>query len=284
MSFRFQAAMLLALTGIAASSAIAQQVSTPPILSKVGITQNLNARIPPDLMFRDETGKSVRIGDFFGQKPIVLSLVYFDCPALCTEVLNGELRTMKAISLDLGKDFDAVTVSFEPKDTPALARAKRDVYAGQYGRPEAADHWHFLTGEQQSIDALTNVVGFHYAYDSSIRQYAHAAAILVLTPDGRIDRYFYGVIYPARDVRLGLVEASEGKIGTLTDHALLYCYQYDPMTGKYGVVVMNVLRAAGGLTVLLLGIFMTMMFLRERKRPSAVPPAAGANARIGLLK
>jgi protein SCO1/2 len=271
MSFRFQAAMLLALTGIAASSAIAQQVSTPPILSKVGITQNLNARIPPDLMFRDETGKSVRIGDFFGQKPIVLSLVYFDCPALCTEVLNGELRTMKAISLDLGKDFEAVTVSFEPRDTPALAKAKRDVYIGQYGRPEAAEHWHFLTGEQQSIDALTSVAGFRYAYDSSIRQYAHAAAILVLTPDGRIDRYFYGVQYPARDVRLGLVEASEGKIGTLTDHALLYCYQYDPMTGKYGVVVMNVLRAAGGLTVLLLGIFMTVMFLRERKRTPRAP-------------
>ena len=279
MSFRFQAAILVALAGIAASPANAQQVSTPPILSKVGITQNLNARIPPDLMFRDETGKSVRIGNFFGQKPIVLSLVYFDCPALCTEVLNGQLRTMKAISLDLGKDFDAVTVSFEPKDTPALARAKRDVYAGQYGRPGAVDHWHFLTGEQQSIDALTNVVGFRYAYDSSIRQYAHAAAILVLTPDGRIDRYFYGVIYPARDLRLGLVEASEGKIGTLTDHALLYCYQYDPMTGKYGVVVMNVLRAAGGLTVLLLGIFMTLMFLRERKKASAVPPAAGAKAR-----
>lgn len=279
MSCRFHAAMLLALTGIAALSASAQQVTTPAILSKVGITQNLSARIPPDLVFRDETGKSVRIGEFFGKKPIVLSLVYFDCPALCTEVLNGELRTMKAISLDLGKDFEAVTVSFEPKDTPALAKAKRDVYAGQYGRPEAADHWHFLTGEQQSIDALTNVVGFHYAYDSTIRQYAHAAAILVLTPDGRIDRYFYGVIYPARDVRLGLVEASQGKIGTLTDHALLYCYQYDPMTGKYGVVVMNVLRAAGGLTVLILGIFMTLMFLRERKRPSGIPPAAGAKAR-----
>jgi len=272
MSCRFRAAMFVALTGVAAFSANAQQATTPAILSKVGITQNLNSRIPPDLLFRDETGKSVRIGDFFGRKPILLSLVYFDCPALCTEVLNGELRTMKAISLDLGKDFDAVTVSFEPKDTPALAKAKRDVYAGQYGRPEAADHWHFLTGEQQSIDALTNVVGFHYAYDSSIRQYAHAAAIRVLTPDGRIDRYFYGVIYPARDVRLGLVEASEGKIGTLTDHALLYCYQYDPMTGKYGVVVMNVLRAAGGLTVLILGIFMTVMFLRERKRPSGLPP------------
>jgi protein SCO1/2 len=279
MSHRFRAAMLLALTGIAAFSTSAQQPSMPTILSKVGITQNLNAQIPPDLEFLDETGKSVRIGDFFGHKPVVLSLVYFDCPALCTEVLNGELRTMKAISLDLGKDFEAVTVSFEPKDTPALAKAKRDVYAGQYGRPEAANHWHFLTGRQPSIDALTNVAGFHYAYDSAIRQYAHAAAILVLTPDGRIDRYFYGVQYPARDVRLGLVEASEGKIGTLTDHALLYCYQYDPMTGKYGVVVMNVLRAAGGLTVLLLGIFMAVMFLRERKRPSGIPPAAGAKAR-----
>jgi protein SCO1/2 len=279
MTCRFPAAMLLAFTGISALSAGAQQATTPAILSKVGITQNLNARIPADLMFRDETGKSVRIGDFFGRKPIVLSLVYFDCPALCTEVLNGELRTMKAISLDLGKDFEAVTVSFETKDTPALAKAKRDVYIGQYGRPEAAEQWHFLTGEQQSIAALTNVAGFHYAYDSAIRQYAHTAAILVLTPDGRIDRYFYGVQYPARDVRLGLVEASEGKIGTLTDHALLYCYQYDPMTGRYGVVVMNVLRAAGGLTVLILGIFMTVMFLRERKRTVGVSPAGGVKAR-----
>jgi protein SCO1 len=279
MSCRFHAAMLLALTGVAAYSANAQQATTLPILSKVGIAQNLNSQIPPDLLFRDETGKSVRFGDFFGKKPIVLSLVYFDCPALCTEVLNGELRTMKAIALDLGKDFEALTVSFEPKDTPALAKAKRDVYAGQYGRPGAADHWHFLTGEQQSIDALTNAAGFQYAYDASIHQDAQAAAILVLTPGGRIDRYFYGVIYPARDVRLGLVEASEGKIGTLTDHAMLYCYQYDPMTGKYGVVVMNVLRVAGGLTVLILGIFMTMMFLRERKRPVGVPPAAGAKAR-----
>jgi protein SCO1/2 len=279
MNRKLHASMLLVLIGFVGVSASAQQVSKPAILNQVGIAQNLNAQIPPDLLFRDETGKSVRIGDFFGQKPIVLSLVYFDCPALCTEVLNGELRTMKAISLDLGKDFDAVTVSFEPKDTPALAKAKRDVYIGQYGRPGAVDHWHFLTADQASIDALTNAVGFHYAYDSSIRQYAHAAAILVLTPDGRIDRYFYGVIYPARDVRLGLVEASQGKIGTLTDHALLYCYQYDPMTGKYGVVVMNVLRAAGGLTVLILGIFMTMMFLRERKRSVSVSPAAGAKAR-----
>ena len=280
MNWKFRAALLMSLAAIALPAG-AQQLARPSILKKVGISQNLGAQIPPDLAFRDETGKPARIGDFFGKKPIVLSLVYFDCPALCTEVLNGELRTMKAIALDLGKDYDAVTVSFEPKDTPALAKAKRDVYIGQYGRPEAVDHWHFLTGEQASIDALTNAVGFQYAYDSSIRQYAHAAAILVLTPDGRIDRYFYGVIYPARDLRLGLIEASQGKIGTLTDHALLYCYQYDPMTGKYGVVVMNVLRAGGGLTVLALGIFVMLMFLRERRRTSGIPAEPGVKARVG---
>jgi len=279
MNFKLQAAMALGLTAVASFPLSAQQATTPPILQKVGITQNLNTQIPPDLTFRDEDGKAVRIGDYFGQKPVVLSLVYFDCPALCTEVLNGELRTMNAISLNLGKDFEAITVSFESKDTPALAKAKRDVYLGQYGRPGSVDHWHFLTGDQPSIDALTNAAGFRYAYDASIHQYAHAAAILLLTPDGRIDRYYYGVQYPARDLRLGLVEASQGKIGTLTDHAMLYCYQYDPMTGKYGLVIMNVLRVAGGLTVLILGIFMTLMFLRERKRPSEIPPAAGAKAR-----
>ena len=279
MRFRRLGATILALSALAAVPANAQEITTPAILKKVGIAQNLGAQIPPDLEFRDESGKTVRLGDFFGKKPVVLSLVYFDCPALCTEVLNGELRTLRTISLDLGKDFEAVTVSFEPKDTPALAKAKRDVYLGQYNRPDSAEHWHFLTGSQTSIDALTNAVGFQYAYDSAIRQYAHAAAIVVLTPDGRIDRYFYGVNYPARDVRLGLVDASQGKIGTLTDHAMLYCYQYDPMTGKYGVVVTNVLRGAGALTVLLLGLFMTVMFLRERKRPSGIPPAAGMKAR-----
>lgn len=260
------------------SPARAQQGTTPGILKEVDITQNLNTQVPPDLTFRDENGKSVHLGEFFGKKPIILSLVYFECPALCTEVLNGELRTMEAISLNLGRDFDAVTVSFEPKDTPALAKAKRDVYVGQYGRPGATDNWHFLTGDQASIDALTRTVGFHYAYDSGSRQYAHAAAIMVLTPEGRIDRYFYGVQYPGRDVRLGLVEASQGKIGTLTDHALLYCYQYDPSTGKYGLIVMNVVRAGGGLTVLLLGIFMVVMFRRDRKDQGA-PPAVASNVR-----
>jgi protein SCO1 len=278
LSARNTTALALAAMALLALPARAQQAGPPPILREVSIAQPLNEPIPPDILFRDENGKTVHLGDYFGKKPIVLSLVYFDCPALCTEVLNGELRTMKAISLDLGKDFDAITVSFEPKDMPALAKAKRDVYAGQYGRPGAADNWHFLTGEQPSIDALTQAAGFHYAYDSASRQYAHAAAILVLTPHGRIARYFYGVTYPARDVRLGLVEASEGKIGTPTDHALLYCYQYDPMTGKYGLIVMNIVRAAGLLTVLVLGIFMFVMFRRERNHPNR-PPAVGVNAR-----
>ena len=275
---RNKAGFIIAAMALLVLPARAQQLGPPPILREVSIAQRLNEPIPPDIIFRNEDGKAVHLGDYFGKKPIVLSLVYFDCPALCTEVLNGELRTMKAISLDLGKDFDAITVSFEPKDKPALAMAKRDVYAGQYGRPGAARNWHFLTGEQASIDALTQAAGFHYAYDSASRQYAHAAAILVLTPHGRIARYFYGVTYPARDFRLGLVEASEGKIGTPTDHALLYCYQYDPMTGKYGLIVMNVVRAAGLLTVLVLGIFMVVMFRRERNHPKG-PPAVGVNVR-----
>jgi len=278
LSLKFSAALSIAALALLASPIFAQQPGPPPILREVSIAQRLNEPIPPEIIFRDENGQTVHLGDYFGTKPIVLSLVYFDCPALCTEVLNGELRTMKAISLDLGKDFDAITVSFEPKDTPELAKAKRDVYAGQYGRPGARENWHFLTGDQPSIDALTQAAGFHYAYDSASRQYAHAAAILVLTPHGRIARYFYGVQYPGRDVRLGLVEASEGKIGTPTDHALLYCYQYDPATGKYGLMVMNVVRAAGVLTVLVLGIFMFVMFRRERNHPSG-PPAVRVKAR-----
>ncbi len=274
MSARTKTLLYVASIALIVLPARAQQAGPPPILRQVSIAQRLNEQIPTDIIFRDENGKAVHLGDYFGKKPVILSLVYFDCPALCTEVLNGELRTMKAISLDLGKDFDAVTVSFEPKDTPALAKAKRDVYAGQYGRPGARENWHFLTGEQSSIDALTQAVGFHYAYDSASRQYAHAAAIMVLTPERRIARYFYGVQYPGRDVRLGVIEAANGKIGTPTDHALLYCYQYDPATGKYGLMVMNVVRAAGVLTVLVLGIFMFVMFRRDRNHPGG-PPAVG---------
>ncbi|MGH9681401.1 MAG: SCO family protein [Candidatus Acidiferrales bacterium] len=255
-----------------------QQLKTdPPILRKVRYEQKLNSRIPLGLTFRDESGKTVRLGDFFGKKPVLLSLVYFNCPALCTEVLNGELITLRSIPLDLGKDFEAVTVSFDPTDTPDWARAKRDVYAGQYGRPGAVQAWHFLTGDQKSIDALTQAVGFQYAYDSANRMYAHPAGIVVLTPDGRIARYFYGVEFLPRDVRLGLVAASGGEIGTITDKALMYCYRYDPESGKYGVVVMNIVRIGCGLTVLALGIFMFVMFRRDRRDGVAsLSPTAGA--------
>ena len=280
MSARISAALCAAALAVAAMPVRAQQLAAPAILRQVSIAQNLNTRIPPEISFRDEAGNAVRLGDFYGRKPIVLSLVYFDCPALCTEVLNGELHTMKAMLIGLGKDYEAITVSFEPKDTPALARAKHDVYAGQVGSPGAAEHWHFLTGEQSSINALTQTVGFHYAYDSANRQYAHAAAIMVLTPDGRISRYFYGVQFPARDVRLGLVEASAGKIGTVADHAMLLCYQYDPETGKYGFVVMNIVRGGGILTLLALGMYMFVMFRRDRQRSvaAAVAGAPGAGS------
>jgi protein SCO1 len=272
------AAIFMLSAMIAAPPSSAQQATTQSVLREASITQNLNAQVPPDLIFRDEEGKPVRLGDYFGQKPIVLSLVYFNCPALCTEVLNGELHTMQATSLNLGKDYEAITVSFEPKDSPALAKAKRDVYTGEYGRTGALGHWHFLTGEQSSINALTKAVGFHYAYDPGSHQFAHPAAIMLLTGDGRIDRYFYGVVYPARDFRFGLIQASQGKIGSLTDHALMYCFQYDPTSGKYGLVVMNVVRVACGFTVLWLGTYMLLMFRRDRKN-KAVLPAVDAKLR-----
>ena len=276
MTGRIIFAASLACVLVAAAPSRAREGAAPPILREVSISQNLGAQVPADLAFRDENGKTVHLGDFFGAKPIVLSLVYFNCPGLCTEVLNGELHTMQAISLDMGKDFEAITVSFEPKDTAAMAKAKRDVYAGQYGRAGAAQGWHFLTGDAASINALTKAVGFHYAYDPSINQYAHAAAIMLLTPEGRMDRYFYGVIYPARDLRLGLVDASHGKIGTLTDHALLYCYQYDPETGKYGMIVMTIVRAGGLLTLLVLGAFMFIMFRRDVREQHASGAANSA--------
>jgi protein SCO1/2 len=271
-------ALILAVPTVQAQQAQAAQAQMPMILREVKITQRLDDQVPANLEFRDETGKTVRLGDFFGKRPIVLSLVYFECPALCTEVLNGELATMKAMSLNLGKDYEAITVSFEPKDTPAQAKAKRDVYAGQYGRTGAFGAWHFLTGDAPSINALTQAIGYDYAYDAKNKQYAHAAAILVLTPQGRIARYFYGVEYPARDLRLGLVEASNGKIGTVTDHVLLYCYCYDPSTGRYGLVIMRVIDAACFLTVLILGSFMLLMFRRDRKVAGA-PQMAGEQGR-----
>jgi len=245
----------------------------PGLLLKVGIDQKLNAELPLDLTFRDSTGKTVRLGDYFDGKPVILALVYYECPMLCTQELNGLLRSLQNISLDLGKKFNVVTVSFNPKETPGLAAQKKELYVGIYGRPGASEGWHFLTGDEEPIQKLTNAVGYHYTFDPASGQFAHATAIMVITPQGRISRYFYGIDYPSRDLRLSLVEASNNKIGSPVDEVLLYCYHYDPATGKYGLVIANVLRLAGSITIVLLGGLIWVLFRHEKK-----PRPEGARA------
>jgi protein SCO1/2 len=238
----------------------------PELLKEVGIDQKLNSAVPLDLAFRDETGRPVKLSQYFGSKPVILSLVYYNCPMLCTQVLNGLDRGLKSVPLDLGKDFDAITVSIDSSENSKLAAAKRDLYTGIYGRPGAADGWHFLTGDEAQIKQLAAAVGFRYAYDAESKQFAHASGIMVLTPSGKISRYFYGIQYPSRDLRLGLVEASEGKIGSPVDQILLFCYHYDPVTGKYGIVISRVIKAAGLLTVLAIGLMILMLSRREDYR------------------
>jgi len=228
----------------------------PPRLENVGIEQHLNAQVPPDLTFRDETGKTVTLGDYFGRKPLILNLVYYNCTMLCGEALAGLASSMRLVKFDVGNEFDVVTVSFDPRETPEMAAAKKKDYVQRYGRPNAATGWHFLTGEPDSINALTKAVGFQYQYDAKTNQYAHATAIMVLTAQGRISRYFYGVDFPPKDLRMGLVEASQGKIGNAVDAVLLFCYHYDSETGKYGAMVANILRLAAAATILIMGTFL----------------------------
>ncbi|MFB3904812.1 MAG: SCO family protein [Acidobacteriota bacterium] len=239
--------------------------STQPYpLTKVGIDQKLNSQVPLDLRFRDEAGKQVRLGDFFGKKPVVMSLVYYECPMLCTLVLNGMLTSFKVLSFDVGKEFEVVTVSFNPKETAQLAATKKESYLRRYGRAGAEKGWHFLTGDEDQIARLADAVGFRYTYDPKTEQYAHASAIMVLTPQGHVARYYYGIEYAPRDVRLGLVEASANKIGSPVDQVLLYCFHYDPLTGKYGLMVRNLLRIGGIGTLVVLGGFIFLMLRRER--------------------
>lgn len=240
----------------------------PELLKEVGIDQKLNQSIPLNLRFNDEHGHKVELSRYFDGKPVILSLVYYDCPMLCTQVLNGLERSFKELSLDLGKDYTVVTVSIDPTERPVLAAAKQELYTGMYGRPGAAQGWHFLTGDEPQINQLANAVGFRYAYDPDSKQFAHASAVMLLTPEGKISRYFYGIQYPARDLRLGLDEASEGKIGSPVAAVLLFCYHYDPATGKYGVVISHVIQIAGGLTVLAIG---GLIFLLSRREHCALP-------------
>jgi len=235
----------------------------PDLLKDVGIDQKLDQSIPLDIAFRDEHGNPVQLGQYFGEKPVILSLVYYNCPMLCTQVLNGLESSLKLIPMDIGKQFNVVTVSVDPTERPVLAEAKQALYSGLYGRPGAAEGWHFLTGDEQQIKRLANAVGFRYAYDPASKQFAHASAIMVLTPKGKISRYFYGIQYASRDLRLGLVEASEGKIGTPVDQVLLFCYHYDASTGKYGLLISRLIQAAAAATVLAIAGLVLALYRKE---------------------
>lgn len=238
----------------------------PTVIKDIAFEQRLDAQVPLDLPFRDETGRDVRLGDYFTKdRPVILALVYYECPMLCTQVLNGLVSSLRPLKFTVGQEFDVVAVSFDPKETPGLARDKKAAYLDDYNRPETAAGWHFLTGDQDAIEKLTNAVGFKYRYDPGIDQYAHAAGITVLTPQGRVSRYFFGIEYASRDLRFGLVDASQRKIGTLADQMLMLCYHYDPETGQYGLLTMRLLKAGGLLTMASMGTFWIVMFRRERK-------------------
>jgi protein SCO1/2 len=235
----------------------------------VGIEQKIGASLPLDLKFHDESGEPVELGSYFKDKPVILTLVYYDCPMLCTEVLNGLNRGLAPLSYSIGEEFDVVTVSFDPRETPALATQKKAVYTQRYGRPGTTEGWHFLTGDEEAIDALTETVGFNYVYDETEGQFVHGSAIMVVSPKGTVSHYFFGIEYPSEDVRLALVESSEDKLGTVFDQVMLYCFNYDPEQGKYGVAIMNTMRVAGLVTLLAMGSFMIVMFKRDRRRKRA---------------
>ncbi len=241
----------------------------PGLLSQIRIDRKLDEQVPLDLPFVDEQGQPVTLGRYFGQRPVILALVYYECPMLCTQVLNGLVSSLDVLRFDPGKEFEVVALSFDPGELPGMARDKKKAYMERYKRPGTEGGWHFLTGKQESIARLTDSVGFRYAYDEKTDQYAHAATIILLTPGGRVSRYFYGIEYAPRDLRLGLVEASENRIGNAIDQALLLCYHYDPSEGKYGVAIMNVLRLIGILMIVSVGAFILIALRRDRRQAHA---------------
>ncbi len=279
-------AFALAALLVSVAPAQAQYGEPPPrpdpnvrtgILKEVGIDQRIGQQLPLDLTFHDETGRDVRFGDVFHGKPVVLALAYYDCPMLCTQVLNGMTGSLKTLSLDAGKDFDVVVVSIDPRDSYRMAAAKRDNYVRNYGRPGTAAGWHFLTGADTSIKPLAAALGFHYAYDANLKQYAHGAAIYVVTPNGVVSRYLLGIDFAPRDLRLALVEASNDRLGTVVDQVLLLCYHYDPSTGRYSTAVLDSVRVGFVLTV---GAFLTFVVVsvrRETARTSAASERVAAS-------
>jgi protein SCO1 len=266
--------VILAAVALFAVAASAQIVGPPdfkhvkpPELQNVGIDQRLNEQVPLDLEFKDEQGNTVKLGDYFHEgRPVVLNLVYYQCPMLCGEVLQGLSAAAKVLKFTPGKEYEIVTLSIDPREKSPLAAEKKASYMKRLGRPEAAAGWHFLVGEKPQIDQLANSIGWRYQYDPKSDQFAHAAGIVLVTPKGRIAQYYYGVEYSARDMRLGIIEASQNKIGSLADEVLLYCYHYDPRTGKYGPIITNIVRLGGVLTIVVLGGFLAVMFRREGAR------------------
>ena len=242
----------------------AHDSSRPAELRDVAFDQKLDQQIPLDLKFRDETGAAVGINRYFGRKPVILNFVYYKCRDLCPLLLDGMVRTMRALAFEIGNQFDVLTVSFDPRDDTPSAAAKKQDFVQRYARSGAKSGWHFLTGDEANIERLSRAVGFRHHYDPQTGEFAHATGIVLLTPDGRTARYFYGIEFSPRDLRLGLIEAAAGKIGSPIDQLLLFCYHYDPITGKYGLLVTNVIKLAGGVTVLALGGFIFAMLRRER--------------------
>jgi len=280
-------ATALALLPFAASRALGQaapdnvgQTSTgmPAILQNVGFKPQLNAQMPLDLAFRDETGKSVQLSDYFHhQKPVVLAFVYYSCPMLCMQLEQGLVGSLRMISFNPGRDYDVVFVSFDDRDTPDVAATKKEAALKQFRRPETASGWHFLTGRKDAIMAATQAAKFTFNFDPKSNLFAHASGILVLTPEGRISRYFYGVEFPSRNLRLGLVDASEGRIGTPVDQVLLYCFQYDPSTARYSASILRIMRLGGVLTVLCLAFGILIFRRRDRVKGKQSSPAPGGS-------
>jgi protein SCO1 len=256
----------LVITALMLSNTADCQTLPPEQLARVEFEQRLGASLPLNAVFRDESGTPVPLGHFFGDRPVVLALTYNECPNLCTVVLNGLLESLRNVRLDVGRDCDVVVVSIKPGDSTALAAGKKHTYSMRYGRPGSAKGWHFLTAEAPAIQQLSDAVGFHYFYEPQSKQYAHPSGIVVITPQGTVSRYFLGIEYPPKDVRLALLEASKSRIGTLTDRLLLLCFHYDPHSGRYTLIITRVMQLAGIGTAFLVGALIVRMARHEQRR------------------
>jgi len=284
------AVLTLASTGVAPLLAAplpsdAQKVTTLDPARNIGFDQNLGARLPLDATFRDESGAVVTLGSYFKDKPVILSLAYFRCPMLCGLALQGLASSLKPLQFSIGREFEVLTVSFDPRETPELAKDKKQGFIELYGRPGADNGWHFLTGDAENIRRLTEAVGFRYAWDEETQDYAHATGVILITPDGRVSRYFFGVDYEAKDLRLGLIETAGNTIGGLADRLLLLCYQYDPHTGRYSATALILVRIASILSALGLAAFVLIMVRRERRQSAGrhgAAPGAGAAGHDGV--